>query len=91
MIEAAGLMHPDVLVVDVAMPRLNGIEAVRRLCPSTLPAIVFFSSHGDASLMEQAFAAGGLGYVLKGSAAEDLPLAIRAALRGETFVSPSLK
>jgi DNA-binding NarL/FixJ family response regulator len=52
---------------------------------------VFFSSHGDASLMEQAFAAGGLGYVLKGSAAEDLPLAIRAALRGETFVSPSLK
>jgi len=91
LIETALRLMPDVLVVDIGMPRLNGIEAVKRLSSWRPAAVVFLTSHGETSLVEQAMAAGGLGYVLKESAVEDLALAIRAALRSECYVSPSLK
>ena len=91
LIEAARRLMPDVLVVDIGMPGLNGIEAVKRLHSWRPPAVVFLTSHGEPSLVAQARAAGGLGYVLKESAVEDLALAIRAALRSESYVSPSLK
>jgi DNA-binding NarL/FixJ family response regulator len=94
LIEAAGQFLPDVIVVDISMPGLSGIDAVKRLGLSPrigkAPAIVFLTSYGDALLVGRALAAGGRGYVLKASAVEDLAPAIFAALRGETFVSASL-
>ena len=93
LVEAACRLCPDVLIVDVAMPRLNGIQAVEQLClcRAQTAAIVFLTSHGDEALVERAFAAGGHGFVLKQAATEDLAVAIVAARGGQTFVSPSLK
>ena len=90
LMDSARAHRPDVLVVDISMPVMSGIEAIRRLEPPRTQAVVVLTTHADPSLLEQALKAGALGYVLKASAATDLAPAIRAALRGERFVSPSM-
>ncbi|HTL29081.1 MAG TPA: response regulator transcription factor [Tepidisphaeraceae bacterium] len=88
---AALVLRPDVVVSDVAMPGMDGIDAVARIhreCP-TLP-VVLVSVHGEMALVERGLRAGALGYVLKASAGEDLVPAVQAALRGEKHVSPQL-
>jgi DNA-binding NarL/FixJ family response regulator len=83
--------RPDVVVTDIVMPGLDGIgatQALRARHPG-LPVVVV-TIHGAAEMVEQARAAGALGYVLKLSAAKDLVPAVHAALRGESYTSPSL-
>jgi DNA-binding NarL/FixJ family response regulator len=84
-------LHPDVIVLDITMPRLDGIEAARQLRRSQRPArLVFLTVHEDADFAQAALDAGGLGYVVKARLATDLLPAIRAALADRRFISPTL-
>lgn len=83
--------HPaDAVVLDISMPEMNGLEAARRLSETRpgLP-IVFLTMHLERPYVEEAFRAGGMGYVVKRQAASDLVEAIRSVLRGERYVSAS--
>jgi DNA-binding NarL/FixJ family response regulator len=82
-------LHPDVIVLDITMPRLDGIEAARQLRRSHQTArLVFLTVQEDADFARAALDAGGLGYVVKARLASDLLPAIRAALVGRRFISP---
>lgn len=82
-------LRPDVVVLDVGMPEMNGIEAARRLS-KILPSakIVFVTQQLDPAYLHAAFTAGAKGYVAKQSAASELVLAIRLALRDRYYVTP---
>ena len=88
-------MHLDMvqqIVLDITMPRLDGIEAARQLRRSERPArLVFLTVHEDADYARAALDAGGLGYVVKTRLASDLLPAIRAALADQSFVSPAVR
>ena len=92
--EAVGLAErhrPDVVVMDVAMPLLNGIEAARQISsrlPST--AIVFLSMHSDEGYVLRALKAGARAYLLKDSAEYDLIHAVQAVSEGKAFFSPAI-
>jgi DNA-binding NarL/FixJ family response regulator len=82
-------LHPDVIVLDITTPPLDGIEAARQLRRSRRPArLVFLTLHEDADFARAALDAGGLGYVVKARLASDLLPAIRAALADRRFISP---
>lgn len=85
-------LHPDVVVLDLVMSGIHGLEAAKRL-RRDLPEckVIICSMYTHSGWIEEAFAAGAVGFVRKQSAHEDLASAVRAALAGETFVSPSLK
>lgn len=89
LIEVAGEKHPDVVVLDVGMPLLNGLDAARIL-KKTMPAVktVVLTVSEDPDLAAEAFRAGVSGFLLKNSAATELLQAINAAVRGETYVTP---
>jgi DNA-binding NarL/FixJ family response regulator len=90
-LELALSLAPDVLVLDICMPGLSGIEAAIRLKESGSPArVIFLTVHEDADFLEAALSVGALGYVLKPAVARDLLPAIRKALAGNIFVSPSM-
>jgi DNA-binding NarL/FixJ family response regulator len=91
-VEAAIRLMPDLIVTDLAMPGLSGIEASRKML-TTHPdiPIVLLTLHNDARLVEQALSVGIRGYVHKLTAAEDLIPALYCALRGQTFVSPTCR
>jgi DNA-binding NarL/FixJ family response regulator len=83
--------QPDVALVDVSMPGLNGLELAARVAreaPRTRVAIL--SMHGTPGHVAQALRAGVKGYVLKDAAAEELPLLLRAVMKGETYLSPAI-
>jgi len=85
-------LHPDVIVLDITMPRLDGIEAARQLRSSQRPArLVFLAVHEDADYARAALDAGGLGYVVKTRLASDLLPATRAALADRLFISPNVQ
>jgi DNA-binding NarL/FixJ family response regulator len=87
----AGTLHPDIVLMDIAMPDLNGLEAAARLAreePRTRTIIL--SMHAAEEYVRQALKAGAAGYVLKDAAPAELELAIRAVARGETFLSPGV-
>jgi DNA-binding NarL/FixJ family response regulator len=91
LVEAAGALRPDVVVADIAMPILNGIEALVQLRQSgdRVP-FVFLTMHRDVAYARRALDAGASGYVLKHSAPAELVTAIRAALDGKTYLTPQL-
>jgi two-component system, NarL family, response regulator NreC len=90
-VELAEQLKPDVVVMDVAMPELNGIEATRRLAESVPHArVVALSMHKDSVYVREILRAGARGYLLKDSVAADLVSAIRAVARGEGYLSPSV-
>ncbi len=90
-LEEAARLNPDILVLDVSMPVMNGIEAARQLQASGSRAkIVFLTVHDDADYARVALASGALGYVVKCRLASDLLLALREAQAGRSFVSPSV-
>jgi RNA polymerase sigma factor (sigma-70 family) len=92
LIEQARLLRPDVIVADISMPLLNGIDAVRQLRQEGSTAkVVFLTMHPDMVYATRAIEAGGSAYVLKHSASDELATAIRTALSGGTFVSPALE
>ncbi len=91
LLEQAEKLHPDVIVVDIGMPLLNGIDAVTQIKKSGLSTkIVFLTMHQDAMYAKEAFEAGALGFVLKHSAPSELKTAIEEALKGNTYISPTI-
>src|SRR5262245_33307800 len=91
MIAAAERLRPDVIVADVAMPHLNGIEALVRLRKSHPNIkVVFLTMHQNVTYARRALELGASAFVVKHSAHEELVLAIHAALKGLTFITPSL-
>ena len=91
LLEAEAALHPDVLVVDVSMPVMGGLEAADRLRQrgSHVP-VVCLTANEQPEVVEAAWEAGALGYVTKMSMAQDLVPAIRAALEGRHFASLSI-
>jgi DNA-binding NarL/FixJ family response regulator len=91
LLTAAEQLQPDVIVADVSMPLLNGIEAVRQIRKTDQKVkIVFLSMHPDVVYVTEALQAGGSAYVVKNSAGIEILTAIRHALQGKTYVSPSI-
>jgi len=91
LVEAARTLRPDVIVADISMPSLNGIEALETLRKDGLKIpVVFLTMHRDVAYARRALEAGAAGYVLKHSATTELLQGLRAALEGGTFVSPAL-
>ncbi len=91
LLDEAARLEPDVVVLDISMPVLNGIEAARKLKATGSSArIVFLTVHADLDYVSAAFGTGALGYVLKSELASDLLPCLREALVGRSFVSPSI-
>lgn len=92
MLESIEKLTPDIVVVDISMPLLNGIEAVRQIKKKNPKiAVVFLTMHQDVTYAARAFEVGALGYVLKHSAPSELITAIKSALQGKTYITPLLK
>jgi DNA-binding NarL/FixJ family response regulator len=90
-LEATTRLKPDILVLDITMPGINGIEAARRLRAwGSAVKVVFLSVHERADYVHAAVAAGALGYVVKCRIASDLLPALRAASAGRAFFSPGI-
>jgi DNA-binding NarL/FixJ family response regulator len=84
-------LRPDVIVADITMPSLNGIDAVQQIKEKGSKAkVVFLTMHHDASYAKKAFDVGASGYVLKHSAPAELVTAIREAIAGRTYVTPMI-
>jgi DNA-binding NarL/FixJ family response regulator len=91
LVEAAGKLQPDVIVADVSMPHLNGIDALIQLRESGNPVpFVFLTMHRDIGFARRALDAGASGFVLKHAAPIELVTALRAALEGKTYLTPLL-
>lgn len=90
-LELTPRLAPDIVVLDISMPVLNGFQAALRLKEQCSPArVVFLTAHEDPDLVEAGMSAGAIGYVVKSCLATDLVPALWQALAGKTFVSPSL-
>jgi len=90
-IEEARKLKPDVVVMDVSMPELNGIEGTRQICDElTQTKVIGLSMHKDSVYVRELLRAGARGYLLKDSEDDDLLRAIRAVSRGEAFLSPAV-
>jgi DNA-binding NarL/FixJ family response regulator len=91
LLAAARELKPDVIVSDISMPELNGVEALEELkMENPAVRVVFLTMHHNVAYARQAMEAGALGYVIKHSAAEELILAVRAAAAGRTYVTPAI-
>ena len=86
---AASTLRPDVIVLDISMPGMSGLEVAAALCvQKSTAAIVFLTIHDDAQIVEAALQAGGTGYVLKRRLSSDLLEAVQEARAGRSFISP---
>jgi len=91
LVSAVGILRPDIVVVDISMPLLNGIEAARQIRKlDSKVKIIFLSMHPDVSYAVAALRAGGSAYVLKSSAATEILTAIREVMDGKTYLTPSI-
>jgi len=89
LVEATLRLEPDVILVDISMPVLNGFDAVRRIKASGSDTrIIFLTMHDDATLLSEAFRCGASGYILKQAAGEELVNAIKEVAHGNNYVSP---
>lgn len=87
----AAKLKPDVIIMDIAMPRLNGLEATRQILAARPGSkVLILSAHADEAYVESVVALGASGYLIKQSASATLPLAIREVHKGRTFFSPSI-
>ena len=90
-VQEAQRLQPDVALLDLAMPRLNGVQAARQIAQKVPTArVLILSSYSDAQHLRQAVEAGVAGYLMKECVADDLLEAVRAADRGGTFLSPPI-
>ena len=91
LLDAAARVRPEVIVADICMPALSGIEAAQRLRKTGSTAkILFLTVHEDPDFLRASLAAGGDGYVVKSRLASDLHIAIKEALAGRLFVSSTV-
>jgi DNA-binding NarL/FixJ family response regulator len=91
LLTAAKKLKPDVVVADVTMPSLNGIEAAAQLRDAGITSkVVFLTMHRDVAYARRAMEAGASGFVLKHSVSSELVTAIREALRGRTYITPMI-
>jgi two-component system response regulator NreC len=90
-VQQARKLQPDLIVIDVGLPKMHGIEAIRQI-REHLPRskVLFVSQNSDADVVQRAFEVGGNGYVLKAQAGSDLLPALEAVLQGRRFVSSGL-
>jgi len=89
LVAAAEQLKPDVIVLDVSMPLLNGVEAARQIKQKLKNVkLVFLTMNEDADVAAEAFRAGASAYLLKRSATSELPLAIREVMQGRSYVTP---
>jgi DNA-binding NarL/FixJ family response regulator len=89
LLEAAKTMQPDIVILDVSMPLLNGIDAaaqLKKICPKA--KIIIVTMHANTEYVRSAFEAGASAYVLKRSAVDELEQAIRAVLEGHSYITP---
>jgi DNA-binding NarL/FixJ family response regulator len=89
LLAAAKTVQPDIVILDISMPLLNGIETaaqLKKICPSA--KIIIVTMHAGADYVRSAFEAGASAYVLKGSAVDELEQAIRAVLGGHSYITP---
>jgi len=90
-IEEARKLKPDIVVMDISIPEINGIEATRQICNElTHTNVVALSMHKDSVYVREILRAGARGYLLKESEDDDLVKAIRSVHRGEAFLSPAI-
>jgi DNA-binding NarL/FixJ family response regulator len=88
---AARVIQPDIIIADITMPLLNGIEAARRIRKNNKGVrIIFLTMHPDVTFATEALAAGASGYVLKNSAGDELVPAIREVLKGRIYATKSI-
>ena len=89
LVDIARQRRPDVIVTDISMPQLNGIDAVRILSKEGNPAkILFLTMHADLPVVTEAFRAGASGYILKLCGADEFVKAIQSVARGITYITP---
>lgn len=89
LVEATHRLDPEVILVDISMPVLNGFDAVRRIRKEGNSAkVIFLTMHNDETLVAEAFRCGGSGYVLKQAAGEELVTAIREVAQGNNYLTP---
>jgi len=89
LVESAMQLCPDVIVADITLPGINGLEAARRLAVQGCTSrIVFLTMHDDPQLVAEAFRAGASAYVLKQSAGDELLTAIREVMKGHAYLTP---
>jgi DNA-binding NarL/FixJ family response regulator len=90
LLEAVGRLRPDIIVCDITMPDIDGLEAARRLRGAGSTAkIVFLTLHDDSDYFREGLSVGAMGYVIKDRLITDLPQAVHDALAGRRFVSAS--
>ena len=90
-VELTDRLSPDVLVLDISMPQMSGIDALNALPPTDRPPVLFLSMHGDRSLVKRALDAGAAGYILKRAAPTELIKGIRQVSAGRRYLSPDLR
>jgi DNA-binding NarL/FixJ family response regulator len=91
LLELARLHHPEIIITDIAMPQLDGLDAIRLLRKEAiLSRVVFLSMYADLPLIEEAFRVGASAYLLKSGSMEELVKAIQCVSRGGTYVTPLL-
>jgi DNA-binding NarL/FixJ family response regulator len=89
LLEAADRLHPDIIVLDISMPLLNGLEAGRQIKQKLRHIkLVYLTMNEDADLAAEAFRSGASGYLLKRSAASELMTAIREVMNGRSYITP---
>jgi two-component system, NarL family, response regulator DegU len=90
-VQKVGELRPDLILMDINLPEINGIEATQRICKNDASSkIVFVSMMQDPAIVQAAFDVGGSGYILKQDFAQDFCSGIRAVLDGRQFLSRSL-
>ncbi|MCA9456474.1 MAG: response regulator transcription factor, partial [Nitrospira sp.] len=91
LLQVAPNLEPDVIVLDISMPKLNGLDAARQL-KKILPSVklIFLTMHADPLYAKEAFQIGASGFLLKRSAASELMQAIHAVMKGQYFVTPAI-
>lgn len=90
-VELTESLKPDVVVMDISMPRMDGAQATERILSLDTPTeVIILSMHSDTILAQQLLRQGIKGYLLKDSIAEELPLAIRSASQGRVYLSPAI-
>lgn len=91
LIEAAIRLKPDLIILDIAMPNLNGIQAagqIRKILPET--KLLFVTMHSSPTYLQAALHVGGAGFVLKSSAREEIVAAVEKVLKGQTYITPGV-